>query len=525
MILSCLGASPFLTVVMRKVDVSALVACNSMCSFIRFFSSPDRPASSVGNLILSLGSSAAIEHLQVDMNSTSDVEELNFFQRGLPLIVSAWNGHDLQASAPQLSIASFPAATLFGLAEWSSALAMKMESPSPLPSSKNVPEGYCEDPDTREEIPNFLDDCYSPVIYLWGIILWTSLKILHDWAMLCGFREGFTLWIGLASWLCQATACVSAFLWAASSMDVFTADIGNGSACYYQLGGLDRALAVGLAFLLLMTTESKLQNLELSILHGDSLHGILHPVLSTGLAQTKAPVTLMGEPNESDPDVLVLFGRVLYAVSNMWTLIQYLIIDTFVIGPLSVQLTFLASAADPSLARQALMALVLLSGPGLGIFVLLVILSRFWQSGFNLRENFPGKEIGLIFGLASIFSTIQVIPLWQRREELQESWAWFFHGTTVYLLIVWLSPRFQAPVEMPLEVRRLAPRGHAGESLVSGWNLAWRGLQMFEQGDKESHAHLAKQLLKTGGYSRVATPTSWECQEHGGAVVIFPRTW
>lgn len=38
---------------------------------------------------------------------------------------------------------------------------------------------------------------------------------------------------------------------------------------YYQLGGLDRALAVGLAFLLLMTTESKLQNLELSILHGD----------------------------------------------------------------------------------------------------------------------------------------------------------------------------------------------------------------------------------------------------------------
>eukprot|EP00913_Durusdinium_trenchii_P023749 g22304.t1 len=263
-----------------------------MCSFIRFFSSPDRPASSVGNLILSLGSSAAIEHLQVDMNSTSDpgrsdVEELNFFQRGLPLIVSAWNGHDLQASAPQLSIASFPAATLFGLAEWSSALAMKMEprpqpnSPSPLPSSKNVPEGYCEDPDTREEIPNFLDDCYSPVIYLWGIILWTSLKILHDWAMLCGFREGFTLWIGLepglresrdqwlASWLCQATACVSAFLWAASSMDVFTADIGNGSACYYQLGGLDRALAVGLAFLLLMTTESKLQNLELSILHGD----------------------------------------------------------------------------------------------------------------------------------------------------------------------------------------------------------------------------------------------------------------
>ena len=25
-----------------------------------------------------------------------DVEELNFFQRGLPLIVSAWNGHDLQ---------------------------------------------------------------------------------------------------------------------------------------------------------------------------------------------------------------------------------------------------------------------------------------------------------------------------------------------------------------------------------------------------------------------------------------------
>lgn len=50
-------------------------------------------------------------------------------------------------------------------------------------------------------------------------------------------------------------------------MEVFLAE-GTDSACYYRLALVDRLLAIVTPLLLLVTTESRLQSLELSILYG-----------------------------------------------------------------------------------------------------------------------------------------------------------------------------------------------------------------------------------------------------------------
>ena len=294
MVLTCLGSYPFLVPVTTGLQNSAFEACtDAPCVFISFFGAPGLPASTRANL----RSSANI--------TAQPSSWLNMLS--LPLYVSVQNGLGLQAVGAHLSF--IEASPLLHMAI-PSLISSRVSSAGhgEFPSNKHATSEYCERQSTRDGIQNHLQEGYSRMVYVCCILLWTGLKIIHDWAVLCGLDERVTIRIGWASWIFQALACVSIFLWAAGAVQVFISTSGErtkGLACYYQLKDASALVILFTPFLLLYTTEAKLQSLYRSQIVGDYLYAVMYDVpfrIASAVNPSNPAGSLLAVGYSGDPD-------------------------------------------------------------------------------------------------------------------------------------------------------------------------------------------------------------------------------
>ena len=157
--------------------------------------------------------------------------------------------------------------------------------------------------------PPSIAEGYSRMVYVCCILLWTGLKIIHDWALLCGLDERVTIRIGWASWIFQAIACVSIFLWASGAVQVFISTSAErtkeGLACYYQLKDASALVILSTPFLLLYTTEAKLQSLYRSQIVGDYLYAVMYDVpfrIARAVSPLNPAGSLLAVGYSGDPD-------------------------------------------------------------------------------------------------------------------------------------------------------------------------------------------------------------------------------
>jgi len=197
---------------------------------------------------------------------------------GYTTFVEVVNGRRMYLAKPTLSFGSLRDVPQFmgyvaywyanGLAGvWSRLVHQEQKA---VPSPLHVNETICDSQEVREQILNHLEGGWTRNICLWGILLWTVLKIVHDLGLLLGAPEVCTLSIGLLSWIAQAVACGAALSWGSAAMEIFIAKVPEvitevQGACYYRLGFLDTLTALITPVTLLQLAHFKLANLKLSI--------------------------------------------------------------------------------------------------------------------------------------------------------------------------------------------------------------------------------------------------------------------
>ena len=126
----------------------------------------------------------------------------------------------------------------------------------------------CETDNVRKQIEDNPDKGCAITVYLFVLVMWTLMKLAHDWALLADVAEDFTLVIGVLSWAFQLLTSFAALYWAAAVTHVFVSRVpeGNG-ACYYQLQPFATLTALGAALLLLYFSHVKMNNLVLSLVN------------------------------------------------------------------------------------------------------------------------------------------------------------------------------------------------------------------------------------------------------------------
>jgi len=245
LVLTCLGWAPFLAVVNYKPDpMTDLYACTKPCHNIHYFRTETVPET--------------IANLQLNPR----------FLPCVPIFVAVENGRNFSAVRPQITWRGFLEA-YHPVLGWIWEASDTKEFPNPA----HVNELVCETDNVRKQIENHPTEGYTITVYLFALVMWTLMKLAHDWALLAGVAEDFTLLIGVLSWVFQLLASCAAFSWAAAVTDVYVSRVPErNGACYYQLVPVATLTALGAALLLLYLTHVKMKNLVLSLAHGDYLH-------------------------------------------------------------------------------------------------------------------------------------------------------------------------------------------------------------------------------------------------------------
>ena len=137
-----------------------------------------------------------------------------------------------------------------------------------FPNPAHVNELVCETDKVRKQIEDNRDKGCAIAVYLFVLVMWTLMKLAHDWALLADVAEDFTLPIDWLSWAFHLQESLVAIRWAAAATGVFVSRVpeGNG-ACYYQLQPFATLTALGAALLLLYFSHVKMNNLVLSLVN------------------------------------------------------------------------------------------------------------------------------------------------------------------------------------------------------------------------------------------------------------------
>ena len=241
LVLTCLGWAPFLAVVTYKLDpMTDLHACSKPCYNIQYFTT-EAMVETIANL---------------QLNSS-------FPSWDFPAFISVENGGNFSALHPQ--------GTWWGLMQTYPPILDSIWSASDtkeFPNPAHVNELVCETDNVRKQIEDNRDKGCAITVYLFVLVMWTLMKLAHDWALLADVAEDFTLVIGVLSWAFQLLASFAALYWAAAVTHVFVSRVpeGNG-ACYYQLQPFATLTTLGGALLLLYLSHVKMNNLVLSLVN------------------------------------------------------------------------------------------------------------------------------------------------------------------------------------------------------------------------------------------------------------------
>jgi len=225
-------------------------ACSKPCYFVRYVGTETLPETTAAKLQL---------------------KNSSFVPWDFPVFAAVENSRSFSAVSPQVSILSLPGC----IGTYPATLGWIWSAPetSELPNPALVNEYVCETESVRKKIENHPTKGYIVTVYLFALVMWTLMKLAHDWALLAGVPEEITLLVGVLSWVFQLLASCAAFSWAAAATQVFISKIPEGSgACYYQLAPFATLTALGVPLLLLYLTHVKMKNLVLSLAHGDYLH-------------------------------------------------------------------------------------------------------------------------------------------------------------------------------------------------------------------------------------------------------------
>ena len=243
LVLTCLGWAPFLAVVNYKPDpMTDLYACTKPCHNIHYSRTETVPETTAAKLQL---------------------KNSSFPSWDFPAFISVENGGNFSALHPQ--------GTWWGLMQTYPPILDSIWSASDnkeFPNPAHVNELVCETDNVRKQIEDNPDTGCAITVYLFVLVMWTLMKLAHDWALLADVAEDFTLVIGVLSWAIQLLASFAALYWAAAVTDVFVSRVpeGNG-ACYYQLQPFATLTALGAALLLLYFSHVKMNNLVLSLVN------------------------------------------------------------------------------------------------------------------------------------------------------------------------------------------------------------------------------------------------------------------
>ena len=448
LVLTCLGWAPLLAVVTYKH------ACSKPCYYIHHVWTEKLPATTAAKLQL---------------------KNSSFLSRS-PALISVENGGNFSALHPQ--------GTWWGLMQTYPPILDSIWSASDtkeFPNPAHVNELVCETDNVRKQIENHPTEGYTITVYLFALVMWTLMKLAHDWALLAGVAEDFTLLIGVLSWVFQLLASCAAFSWAAAVTDVYVSRVPErNGACYYQLVPVATLTALGAALLLLYLTHVKMNNLVLSLAHGDYLHCKISNVPYRAAQGTAASHLLLAKGVREDSDVLPLpashqqlpfrnrkrlatFVRSLFHV--YWFLLFGFIIP-LASGNIFHRVTEMAVSHEWSLGPMVFAKLATLtaaSTPVIGsvsaawmFFTVIQEVFTEWNSLRAIEKISLSSQLILfiaMFMLALImlggaWNIVQAVIFHPVADGLQQHWEWYLHGKATMILGCFA---FAFAVDEPLE--------------------------------------------------------------------------
>lgn len=381
-----------------------------------------------------------------------------------PAFISVENGGNFSALHPQ--------GTWWGLMQTYPPILDSIWSASDtkeFPNPAHVNELVCETDNVRKQIEDIPDKGCAITVYLFVLVMWTLMKLAHDWALLADVAEDFTLLIGVLSWAFQLLASDAALYWAAAVTHVFVSRVpeGNG-ACYYQLQPFATLTALGGALLLLYFSHVKMNNLVLSLVNYycnifnmpyGAVKGIAasQPLLTKGLhgdsdvLPAPAPYQQLEFRNRKR---LCIFARSLYW---FWLLLFGLTLPFDFFGNLFLRVTELAVSQAWSLAPVVFLKLATLLaaaatpviGGALAASVLVTVIQEARSDWRSLRAiDKLTVSAQLLFSTALLLLALstsggawnitQAVVFHRGADGLQQHWEWYHHGKAIMYYVFFL---------------------------------------------------------------------------------------
>eukprot|EP00435_Cladocopium_sp_Y103_P065638 s114_g27.t1 len=457
--LTFLGSAPFLALVTYKLDpMTDFDACAKPCYNIQYFRTKTMPEITAA-------------HLQLNPS---------VLPWDVPIFVAVENGRNFSAVPPQLTWWGF-LQTYHPILGWIWEASETRELPNPA----HVNEFACGSESVRKQIENHTNEGCGITVYIFALIMWTIIKIGHDWALLAGVPEQITLPISFLSWMFQLLASCAAFSWAAAATEVFVSRVPErNSACYFQLAPFATLTALGVPLLLLHFAHAKMNSLVLSLVHGDYLYCKISHVPYLAVKGTAAPHFLLTNGLHGDSDVLpaphqqlqcrnrkqlAIFVRGLLYV--YWVLLFGFIIP-FASGNIFHHVTEMAVSHDWSVGPVAFLKLATLLaaastpvvGSALAAWMFLAMMQEVFSEWNGLRAI---EKISLfsqltlyiaVFMLAlstfgGAWNIVQAVIFHSGAGGLQQHWEWYLHMKATVVLGCFV---FAFGVDEPLE-RLLSP--------------------------------------------------------------------
>jgi len=443
LVLTCLGWAPFLAVVTYKLDpMTDLHACSKPCYYIHHVWTETVPETTAAKLQLK--------------NSS--------FLPKSPAFISVENGGNFSALYPQ--------GTWWGFMQTYPPILDSIWSASDtkeFPNPAHVNELVCETDNVRKQIEDNPDKGCAITVYLFVLVMWTLMKLAHDWALLADVAEDFTLVIGVLSWAFQLLASFAALYWAAVT-HVFVSRVpeGNG-ACYYQLQPFATLTTLGGALLLLYLSHVKMNNLVLSLVNYyckifsvpyGAVKGIAasQPLLTKGLHGDSDVLPAPAQHQQLEfrnRKRLCIFVRSLY----WFCLLSYgrftVPFDFF--GNLFLRVTELAVSQAWSLAPVVFLKLATLLaaaatpviGGALAASMLVTVIQEAlsdWRSLRAIDKLTVSAQLLLSTALLLLalstsggaWNITQAVVFHRGADGLQQHWEWYHHGKAMLYYVLFL---------------------------------------------------------------------------------------
>ncbi|CAJ1350037.1 unnamed protein product [Effrenium voratum] len=105
-------------------------------------------------------------------------------------------------------------------------------------------------------------------------VLWGCSVLLHDWLVLVGSRQSWSLCCGFVSLILKGTAAATVLFWAFGATQAFTSPLKDqgACACYYQMPGVQALLLLSSPFLLMPGVLDQLGLWVRTVIYGDLAH-------------------------------------------------------------------------------------------------------------------------------------------------------------------------------------------------------------------------------------------------------------